>query len=74
MLNEKPETPTLFDKANAAAKSAMQSVVDLASRTSTPVIVFRNGQIERIAPEAIAEQSVRDEQESKSSVMNFNTN
>lgn len=68
MIIGEPKEPTLFDKANAAAKSAMQSVVDLASRTSTPVIVFRNGQIERIAPEAISDQPVRDEPESTSKV------
>jgi hypothetical protein len=58
---------SLFDKANAAAKAAMRSVVDLASRTSTPVIVFRNGQIERLSPAAIVDQQVGEEQPSKSS-------
>jgi len=67
MIRGEPKEQTLFDKANAAAKAAMQSVVELASRTSTPVIIFRNGQIERIAPEAIADQQVREEPTSKSS-------
>ncbi len=68
MIRGEPKELTLFDKANAAAKSAMQSVVDLASRTSTPIIVFRNGEIERIAPEAIADQQAREEPISKSGV------
>lgn len=66
MIRGEPKEDTLFDKANAAAKAAMQSVVDLASRTNTPVIVFRNGQIERIAPEAIVDYQVREESISKS--------
>lgn len=54
MIREEPDAGTIFDKANAAAKAAMQSVVELASRTSTPVIVFRNGQIERLSPGTLA--------------------
>jgi len=53
MIQQQPEEKTLFDKANDAAKNAMQSVVDLASRTRTPVIVFRNGKIERIEPDLL---------------------
>ncbi|TWU09960.1 hypothetical protein [Allorhodopirellula heiligendammensis] len=66
MIRGEPKEDTLFDKANAAAIAAMQSVVDLASRTNTPVIVFRNGQIERIAPEAIVDYHVREESVSQS--------
>lgn len=66
MIRGEPKELTLFDKANAAAKAAMQSVVDLASRTSTPVIVFRNGQIERLSPAAMVDQPLGEEPLSKS--------
>ena len=66
MIGGEPKELNLFDKANAAAKAAMQSVVELATRTNTPIVVFRNGQIERIAPEVIADQQAREERMSKS--------
>jgi len=53
MIQKDPKEQSLFDKANAAATNAMQSVVDLASQTRTPVIVFRNGKIERIEPDLL---------------------
>lgn len=54
MIRGELEEVEIFDKANAAAKAAMKSVVDLANQTGTPVIVFRNGQIERLSPAALA--------------------
>lgn len=67
MIRKEAQGLTLFDKANAAAKAAMQSVVDLATRTSTPVIVFRNGKIERLSPTAMADQTVGEASPAKSS-------
>lgn len=55
MIQKDPREQSLFDKANAAAENAMQSVVDLANQTSTPVIVFRNGRIERVEPDLLRE-------------------
>lgn len=57
MIREEPKEPTLFDKANTAAKAAMHSVAELARRTSTPVIVYRNGKIERLLPNTLAEEN-----------------
>lgn len=55
MIQKDSGEQSLFDKANDAAKHAMQSVVDLAARTRTPVIVFRNGRIEHIEPDLLKE-------------------
>ena len=74
MISPESKEQSLFDRANAASKDAMQSVVELARRTRTPVIVFRNGVIERIAPEMIADQDVSTRTDSKSSDTRPNTN
>ena len=68
MAKQESRERRLFDGANAAAKDAMGSVVELARRTRTPVIICRNGVIERIAPEAIALQDVTTEPVSTSDV------
>ena len=52
MIKSTLNDASVFEKANAAARALVPSVVELAKRTQTLVIVFRNGQIERIAPEA----------------------
>ena len=52
MINQMPDELTVFEKANSAARVSVQSVLELAQRTHTSVIVFRNGRIERVAPEA----------------------
>lgn len=49
MLRQESNEPSLFDKATTAAKAAMGSVVDLANRTRTPIIVYRDGKIEHIS-------------------------
>lgn len=61
MANQESRERRLFDGANAAAKDAMGSVVELARRTRTSVIICRNGVIERVPPEAIALQDVTTE-------------
>ena len=61
MANRESRERRLFDSANAAAKDAMGSVVELARRTRTSVIIYRNGVIERIAPETITLQDVTTE-------------
>jgi hypothetical protein len=61
MANQESRERRLFNGANAAAKDAMGSVVELARRTRTSVIICRNGVIERIAPETIALQDVTTE-------------
>jgi hypothetical protein len=53
MIRKEDTKESIFDKANSAATNAMQSVVDLASRTSTPVIVYRDGKIVRIEPKLL---------------------
>lgn len=52
MIDPTLNNASVFEKANAAARALVPSVVELAKRTQTSIIVFRNGQIERIAPEA----------------------
>jgi len=61
MIRKESKEPTLFDKANAAAKAAMHSVTDLARRTNTPVIIYRNGKIERLLPNSLAEDNAGEE-------------
>lgn len=60
MIRKEDGKESIFDKANTAATTAMQSVVDLASRTSTPVIVYRDGKIERIEPKLLQDTDVTD--------------
>ena len=50
MIQKTPKEQTLFDKANDAARTAMQSVVDVATRTNTPVLIFQDGKIKRLEP------------------------
>lgn len=52
MIDPTLNDASVFEKANAAARALVPSVVELAKRTQTSIIVFRNGQIERIAPQA----------------------
>lgn len=60
MIRKEDTKESIFDKANIAATTAMQSVVDLANRTGTPVIVYRDGKIERIEPKLLQDIAVTD--------------
>lgn len=51
MDNPSEKELTNFDKARAAARETVQSIVEIARRTNTPIIIYRNGQIERISPD-----------------------
>ncbi|MCX7386106.1 MAG: hypothetical protein NTX48_05520 [Planctomycetales bacterium] len=62
MIDPTLNDASVFEKANAAARALVPSVVELAKRTQTSIIVFRNGQIERIAPDAfIALDELKDD-------------
>lgn len=44
---------TVGDKVAAAAKTAMQTVIDTARRTGTKIIVMRDGRIEHLSPDEV---------------------
>ncbi len=58
MIQQHSKEQTLFDKANDAAKVAMQSVVDVAARTNTPVLIFQDGTIKRVEPDQLQQPPV----------------
>lgn len=57
MIQQQSKEQTLFDKANDAARTAMQSVVDVATRTNTPVLIFQDGIIKRVEPGQLQQPS-----------------
>jgi hypothetical protein len=52
MSSQSQEELSILDKAVMAAQESVHSILELARRTHTPVIVYQNGQIERLSPEA----------------------
>ena len=53
-----PESdPTIFELANAAFRDCADSILEIARRTNTPVIVYRNGKIEHLSPDDFPEHA-----------------
>lgn len=56
MIQQPSPEPSIFDKANAAAQESLTSIVELARRTQTPVILYRDGQIVRLSADELQQQ------------------
>ena len=56
MIQQPSPEPSIFDKANAAAQESLTSIVELARRTQTPIILYRDGQIVRLSADELQQQ------------------
>jgi hypothetical protein len=65
MDNQPARELSNFEKANAAARDMVQPILEIARRTHTPVIIYRNGKIERLSPDQFSEESNSENQSSE---------
>lgn len=56
MTEKHKDNGSLTDKANAAFRKVATKVVEIARQTGTPVIVWKNGRVQEVSPDEIAEQ------------------
>lgn len=57
MVDEPNGESTIFEMARAAARDCVDSILEIARRTNTPVIVYRNGKIEHLSPDDFPEHA-----------------
>jgi hypothetical protein len=57
MVDQMESELTIFEKAKAAARDMVQPILEIARRTHTPIIIYRNGKIERLSPDQFSEET-----------------
>lgn len=55
MTENHQDNESLTDKANAAFRKVATKVVEIARQTGTPVIVWKDGRVQEVSPDQIAE-------------------
>jgi hypothetical protein len=64
MQRRKVKPPSLTERAEAAFAQACRKVVERARQTGTPIVVWKDGHLEKISSERAAQASAADQTDS----------